>query len=82
MYACPPALVARALESAPALWSLRPRGGETAPLDLRDGAGHTGSGPDCLYVSDLATGERRVDLDDVEAAARVWSKPCPTSTSR
>jgi trimethylamine--corrinoid protein Co-methyltransferase len=51
---------------------LPPRGGETAPLELRDGAGHTGSGPDCLYVSDPETGERRrARLADVEAAARV-----------
>jgi trimethylamine--corrinoid protein Co-methyltransferase len=68
----PAELVERALESAPRSWTLRPRGGETAPLELRDGAGHTGSGPDCLYVSDPATGERRRStLADVEAAARV-----------
>jgi trimethylamine--corrinoid protein Co-methyltransferase len=68
----PAELVERALESAPRTWTLHPRGGETAPLELRDGAGHTGSGPDCLYVSDPATGERRRStLADVEAAARV-----------
>jgi trimethylamine--corrinoid protein Co-methyltransferase len=68
----PAVLVERALESAPRSWALRPRGGETAPLELRDGAGYTGSGPDCLYVCDPATGERRRStLADVEAAARV-----------
>ncbi len=68
----PPELVRGALDSAPRSWELRPRGGETAPLELRDGAGHTGSGPDCLYVSDPKTGERRrARLADVEAAARV-----------
>ena len=55
----PAALVERALASAPRSWTLRPRGGETAPLELRDGAGYFGSGPDCLYVSDPETGERR-----------------------
>jgi trimethylamine--corrinoid protein Co-methyltransferase len=66
------ALVERALESAPRSWTLRPRGGETAPLELRDGAGYTGSGPDCLYVADPDTGERRrARIADVEAAARV-----------
>jgi trimethylamine--corrinoid protein Co-methyltransferase len=68
----PAALVEQALASAPRSWMLRPRGGETAPLDLRDGAGFAGSGPDCLYVSDPDTGERRrARLADVEAAARV-----------
>ena len=68
----PGALVEQALASAPRSWTLRPRGGETAPLELRDGAGYLGSGPDCLYVSDPDTGERRRSLlTDVEAAAGV-----------
>jgi len=68
----PAALVKNALASAPRAWTLRPRGGETAPLELRDGAGHSGSGPDCLYVADPDTGERRrAVLADVEAAASV-----------
>ena len=68
----PARLVERALESAPRSWTVRPRGGETAPLELRDGAGHFGSGPDCLYVRDPVTGERRRSaLADVEDAARV-----------
>ena len=68
----PTALVDAALASAPRSWTLRPRGGDTAPLELRDGAGYSGSGPDCLYVSDPETGERRrALLADVEAAARV-----------
>jgi trimethylamine--corrinoid protein Co-methyltransferase len=68
----PEELVRQALASAPRAWTLRPRGGETAPLELRDGAGYFGSGPDCLYVSDPETGERRrALLADVEAAARV-----------
>ena len=77
----PAALVDDALASAPRSWQLRPRGGETAPLELRDGAGYFGSGPDCLYVSDPETGERRrALLADVEEAARV-AEACPTSTS-
>jgi trimethylamine--corrinoid protein Co-methyltransferase len=68
----PAALVDDALASAPRSWQLRPRGGATAPLELRDGAGYFGSGPDCLYVSDPETGERRRSLlADVEDAARV-----------
>ena len=68
----PAALVEDAVASAPRSWTLRPRGGETAPLELRDGAGYFGSGPDCLYVSDPETGRRRrAVLADVEAAARV-----------
>ncbi len=68
----PAELVERALESAPRSWTVRPRGGESAPLELRDGAGYTGSGPDCLYVRDPESGERRrATLADVEAAARV-----------
>jgi len=68
----PAALVKDALASAPRAWTLRPRGGETAPLELRDGAGYSGSGPDCLYVTDPDTGERRrAVLADVEAAASV-----------
>jgi trimethylamine---corrinoid protein Co-methyltransferase len=67
----PAGLVEQALASAPRTWTLRPRGGGSAPLELRDGAGYLGSGPDCLYVADPDTGERRrAALADVEAAAR------------
>jgi len=68
----PAALVDAALASAPRTWELRSRGGETPPLELRDGVSHYGSGPDCLYVSDPDTGERRrARLADVERAAVV-----------
>jgi trimethylamine--corrinoid protein Co-methyltransferase len=68
----PAALVDAALASAPRSWSLPARGGPTGPLELHDGAGYMGSGPDCLYVSDAGTGvRRRARLTDVEAAARV-----------
>jgi trimethylamine---corrinoid protein Co-methyltransferase len=67
----PRELVEQALASAPRTWTLRPRGGTTTPLELRDGAGYLGSGPDCLYVTDPDTGaRRRAELTDVEAAAR------------
>ncbi len=68
----PATLVDAALASAPRRWELRPRGGETAPLELRDGISHYGSGPDCLYVSDPESGKRRrARLADVERAALV-----------
>ncbi len=67
----PRALVAEALASAARTWRLAPRGGETAPLELVAGAGpFYGTGPDCMYVRDADTGERRRGrLDDVAAAA-------------
>ena len=56
----PRALVAEALASAARTWRLAPRGGETAPLELVAGAGpFYGTGPDCMYVRDADTGERR-----------------------
>ncbi len=58
----PAALVENSVASAPRSWSLPPRGGETSPLELSDGAGYFGSGPDCLYVSDPETGARRRSL--------------------
>jgi trimethylamine--corrinoid protein Co-methyltransferase len=68
----PATLIEDAVASAPRSWTLRPRGGESAPLELEDGAGYFGSGPDCLYVSDAETGRRRrAVLADVEAAAQV-----------
>ncbi len=65
-------MVESALETAPRSWTLHPRGGTSAVLELRDGAGHAGSGPDCLYVRDVVTGQRRrTRLADVEEAARL-----------
>jgi trimethylamine--corrinoid protein Co-methyltransferase len=64
-----PALVAAALDSAPCDAVLRSRGG-SPPLDLRPGAGYYGTGPDCLYVLDPDSGERRrARLADVAASA-------------
>jgi trimethylamine--corrinoid protein Co-methyltransferase len=68
----PAPLVAAALASAPRTWELRPRGGDSPPLELRDGPSYYGSGPDCLYVSGPDGGERRrARLPDVERAAAV-----------
>lgn len=66
----PAALVMSALASAPHSTLLRPRGGDTSPLELAQGQTYFGTGPDCLYVSDPLTGERRrAVLADVAAAA-------------
>ena len=66
----PSSLVADALASAPGHALLPPRGGDTPPLELTQGPTYFGTGPDCLYVSDPETGERRrAVLADVAAAA-------------
>ncbi len=68
----PAELVERALASAPRSWALRPRGGDTAPLELAAGNTYFGTGPDCLYVTDPSSGaRRRAHLSDVTAAAIV-----------
>ena len=66
----PAELVDRALASAPRRSTLYPRGGDTAPLELVQGATWFGTGPDSLYVADPDTGaRRRADLAYVTAAA-------------
>jgi trimethylamine---corrinoid protein Co-methyltransferase len=66
----PARLVEDALASAPRAWLLKPRGGNTAPLALRDGEVYYGTGSDVLYVRDLESGERRrVRRADVEGMA-------------
>ncbi len=66
----PPPMIDDALLSAPRRFTVRPRGGPTAPLELTPGATFFGTGPDCLYVRDPRGGERRrARLDDVRAAA-------------
>ncbi len=68
----PAELVEQALAAAPRSWTLRPRGGDTAPLELADGRTYFGSGPDCLYVADPQTGaRRRARAADVTRAAAV-----------
>ena len=66
----PARLVEDALASAPREWLLKPRGGDTAPLVLRDGEVYYGTGSDVLYVRDPESGERRrVRRADVEGMA-------------
>jgi trimethylamine--corrinoid protein Co-methyltransferase len=66
----PAGLIDEALASTPRTWTLQPRGGPTAPLRLAIGEAHYGSGPDCLFVDDPQTGERRRSrLADVTALA-------------
>ena len=48
----PARLVDDAVASAPREWLLKPRGGETEPLNLRDGQVFYGTGSDVLYVRD------------------------------
>jgi trimethylamine--corrinoid protein Co-methyltransferase len=67
--------VEEALKSAPRTWLLRPRGGDTEPLVLRDGEVYYGTGSDVLYILDPDTGERRrVRRDDIEGQAALCEK--------
>jgi trimethylamine---corrinoid protein Co-methyltransferase len=68
-------LVEAALASAPREWIVRPRGGDAAPLLLRDGEVYFGTGSDCLYVCDPDTHERRrAVLADIEGMAALAEK--------
>jgi trimethylamine--corrinoid protein Co-methyltransferase len=64
-------LVDEALATVPRSFPLRGRDPDGAlDLDVRDGNVYFGSGPDCLYILDPHTGERRrAVLADVEAGA-------------
>jgi trimethylamine---corrinoid protein Co-methyltransferase len=55
----PAGVVQAALDSAPAEWLIKARGGDTEPLVLRDGETYFGTGSDVLYVRDPDSGERR-----------------------
>jgi len=71
----PAQMVARALETPPRTWLLKPRGGDTAPLELKDGNSYFGTGSDVLYVCDPDTHERRrVRKADVEGMAVLCEK--------
>jgi trimethylamine---corrinoid protein Co-methyltransferase len=69
----PAALVERALASAPRSWTVKgrvPDDDDSLDLVLEDGRTWFGTGPDCLYVRDVESGERRrATLADVERAA-------------
>jgi trimethylamine--corrinoid protein Co-methyltransferase len=67
----PPALVEKALASAPRRLTVYDRGGRPA-LQLGGGECWFGTGSDCQHIYDLGTGQRRAAvLRDVEDAARL-----------
>lgn len=67
-------LVDEALASAPRAFTLNSRGGD-APLAIRDGECYFGTGSDCLFHRDMATGERRrVHNADIEGMAALCEK--------
>jgi trimethylamine--corrinoid protein Co-methyltransferase len=71
----PARLVDDAVASAPREWALKPRGGETAPLILKDGNVYYGTGSDVLYMREPETGKRRrVRRADVEGMAALCEK--------
>ena len=69
----PADVIAGALASAPRSWTVKGRtddGDDSLDIVLEDGRTWFGTGPDCLYVRDVASGERRrATLADVETHA-------------
>jgi trimethylamine--corrinoid protein Co-methyltransferase len=64
-----------AIASAPRDWTIKPRGGDTAPLVLDAHHSYCGTGSDVLYVCDPDTRERRrVRKADVEGMAALCEK--------
>jgi trimethylamine--corrinoid protein Co-methyltransferase len=71
----PAKLVDDALASAPRDCTIKPRGGDTAPLVLDAHHSYCGTGSDVLYVCDPETRERRrVRRADVEGMAALCEK--------
>jgi len=71
----PSELVEAAIASAPRDWTIKPRGGGTAPLVLDAHHSYCGTGSDVLYVCDPDTRERRrVRKADVEGMAALCEK--------
>ena len=69
----PVAVVERALQTAPAVFEVPGRG--KGGMVLEQGRTYFGTGPDCLYVHDVASGaRRRAVLDDVRASAALCDK--------
>jgi trimethylamine--corrinoid protein Co-methyltransferase len=68
-------LVERALGSAPDSWIVKSRGGDRTIELSQDSGSYYGTGPDCLYVRDASSGERRrALLADVQAMAALAEK--------
>lgn len=71
----PSELVEAAIAGAPRDWTIKPRGGGTAPLVLDAHHSYCGTGSDVLYVCDPDTRERRrVRKADVEGMAALCEK--------
>lgn len=71
----PSELVEAAVAGAPRDWTIKPRGGGTAPLVLDAHHSYCGTGSDVLYVCDPDTRERRrVRKADVEGMAALCEK--------
>jgi trimethylamine--corrinoid protein Co-methyltransferase len=74
----PATLINRAIKSAPRDWTLKPRGGDTAPLVLDAHHSYCGTGSDVLYVRDPDTRERRrARKADIEGMAAFCEKAPP-----
>ena len=71
----PEVLVEHALAGAPRSWQLRPRGGDTAPLELAPGNTYFGTGPDCLYVTDPRSGSQFAGVGVLHVDARTGEQP-------
>ena len=67
----PADVVSGALASAPHTWTVKGRiDDDSLDMVLEDGNTYFGTGPDCLYVGDARSGERRrATLADVEEMA-------------
>ena len=71
----PAGLVDEAIAGAPRGWTIKPRGGDTAPLVLDAHHSYCGTGSDVLYVCDPDTRERRrARKADVEGMAALCEK--------
>ncbi len=66
----PGELVEEALRTVPRSWVVKSRGRDEV-LELKDGKTYFGTGSDCLYIRDLASGKRRrgsaFDVEDLSA---------------
>ena len=68
----PEAVLAAALASAPASFTVPGRG--TPGMVLQQGHTYFGTGPDCMYLHDLDGGRRRARLEDIVITADLCDK--------